>query len=112
MTHGKPKMMEIVDADGHVQEPGDLWERYIEKRYYSYRPMIDPIATDNMMVVGGRALPRITVPEPGNEDYRSVLMGGWNATFGGEFAKGPEGFTSRWYLDEMDREGIDRMVLF
>src|SRR3954452_11947223 len=112
MTQGTSTTRNIVDADGHVQEPGDLWERYIEKRYYSYRPMIDPVATDNMMIVGGRDLPRITVPEPNNEDYRSVLMGGWNATFGAEFAKGPDGFSPGWYLEEMNREGIDRMVLF
>jgi len=104
--------LEVVDADGHVQEPGDLWERYIDKRFYPYRPIIDPVATDNMMVVAGRVLPRITLPDPHNEDYRSVLMGGWNATFGDEFAKGPNGFSPQWYLEEMDREGIDRMVLF
>ena len=29
-TNGRPK---IVDADGHVLEPSDLWEEYLEPEY-------------------------------------------------------------------------------
>jgi predicted TIM-barrel fold metal-dependent hydrolase len=103
---------EVVDADGHVQEPGDLWDRYIDKRYYGYRPLIDPKATDNMMFVAGHALARGMIRHPGNEDYRAAIVTEWNETFAGEFAKGPDGFSAAWFLQEMDAEGIDRMVLF
>jgi uncharacterized protein len=103
---------EVIDADGHVQEPGDLWDRYIDKRYHGYRPLIDAAATDNMMLVAGRALPRIILREPSNEDYRACIMESWSERFIDEFSKGAEGFSSSWYLGAMDREGISRMVLY
>jgi predicted TIM-barrel fold metal-dependent hydrolase len=106
--HGR----EVIDADGHVQEPGDLWDRYIDKRYYGFRPLIDPATTDNMMFVAGRALPRITMREPDNEEYLARIVRDWHGVFGDEFAKGPDGFSAAWYLDALDREGIDRMVLY
>jgi uncharacterized protein len=104
--------LEVVDADGHVQEPGDLWDRYIDPLYYGYRPLIDPVATDNMMFVAGRALSRIMLRHPGNEDYRAAILKDWNGAFAEEFGKGPGGFSAAWYIDAMDREGIDRMVLY
>jgi predicted TIM-barrel fold metal-dependent hydrolase len=103
---------EVIDADGHVQEPADLWERYIDKRYYAFRPLVDQASTDNLMLVAGRALPTIMTRHPASEDYRDVMLGGWNRAFAEEFAKGVDGFSATWFLDAMDHEGIDRMVLY
>jgi predicted TIM-barrel fold metal-dependent hydrolase len=108
----RTELAEVIDADGHVQEPADLWERYIDRRFHPYRPLIDQQATDNMMVVAGRALPRIMLGTPATEEYRSFIRDTWNKAFESEFSKGVDGFSARWYLDAMASEGIDRMVLY
>ena len=30
--------MEVIDADGHVLEPGDVWDDYLPRDYRSYAP--------------------------------------------------------------------------
>ncbi len=101
----------VIDADGHVQEPGDLWERYLDPEYQEYGPKV-AASTDNLFSIEGRTMPRMFVPAPGRSDYRKALVGRWNATFAGEFARGNAGFSASSYLEVLDREGIDRMVLY
>jgi predicted TIM-barrel fold metal-dependent hydrolase len=100
--------LEVVDADGHVQEPADVWDRYLDKEYYEYRPIIDPRATDNAISVMGRAMIRSFVPEPGS-DFRDVMVRRWNTRFRDQFVNG---FTAESYIAAMDSEGIDTMVLY
>jgi predicted TIM-barrel fold metal-dependent hydrolase len=100
--------LEVVDADGHVQEPADLWDKYMDERYYEYRPRIDPAATDNGLTVLGHAMIRPFIPEPGS-DFRRVLVAQWNERFEKQFS---HGFTSESYIEAMDAEGIDVMVLY
>jgi uncharacterized protein len=102
----------VVDADGHVQEPSDLWERYMDPAYAEFGPRCDASRTDNLFSVDGLTMPRMFIPAPGRMDYRRSLVGQWNARFAGQFALGNDGFSARSYLEELDREGIDRMVLF
>ena len=102
----------VVDADGHVQEPSDLWERYMDPAYAEFGPQCDASRTDNLFSVDGLTMPRMFIPAPGRVDYRRSLVGQWNARFAGQFALGNDGFSARSYLEELDREGIDRMVLF
>ena len=30
----------VIDADGHMQEPLDIWDNYIEKEYHGRRPLV------------------------------------------------------------------------
>ena len=32
--------MQVIDSDGHLHEPFDLFERHMEKEFYSMRPRI------------------------------------------------------------------------
>jgi predicted TIM-barrel fold metal-dependent hydrolase len=98
----------IIDSDGHVQEPADLRDRFIDKEYYDWRPQIDPAATDNGLTVLGRAMVRAFVAEPG-DDFRRVMVKRWNEQFADQFS---HGFTSESYIAALDLEGIDKMVLY
>ena len=30
----------IIDADAHMQPPGDIWDRYTEAEFYDRRPLV------------------------------------------------------------------------
>jgi len=104
--------MRIVDADGHVQEPSDLWDRYLDARYRQFGPRVDHEATDNLFTVMGQTMPRMFVPVPGREDYHQILVRRWNDRFREEFSRGNDGFSPQSYLEMLDREGIDQMILY
>ena len=36
MYHG----FQVIDADAHMQPPGDIWDRYAEPEFYDKRPMV------------------------------------------------------------------------
>jgi predicted TIM-barrel fold metal-dependent hydrolase len=100
--------LKIIDADGHVQEPADLWDKYMDGEFYDFRPTIDPTATDNALMVLGRSMIRSFIPTP-RSDFRPVLVKRWNESFSKQFT---HGFTPESYIDDMDTEGIDQMVLY
>jgi uncharacterized protein len=107
-----PDGLEVIDADGHVQEPSDLWDRFIEPEYFEFRPRVDHESSDNTFSVLGQTMPRMFVPVPGRADYKHALVGKWNARFSTQFTLRNEGFSSASYLVELDREGIDQMILY
>jgi uncharacterized protein len=37
------KGLRMVDADSHMQEPHDLWDRYLDKKYQAFAPTVLPI---------------------------------------------------------------------
>ena len=96
---------QVIDADGHVVEPEDLWKRYLDRRFQDRSPQLvrDNSGGLRFMLEGrlwptpkGRGAGR---PEgigafyhPGSPKRRE---GGWDAR-----------------LDDMDVEGIDVMVLY
>ena len=65
--------VKVIDSDGHVQEPADLWDKFMDKEFYQWRPQIDPAAKDNGLTVLGRAMIRSFLSEPG-DDITSKLM--------------------------------------
>jgi predicted TIM-barrel fold metal-dependent hydrolase len=100
----------VIDSDMHVVEPADLWSRYLEPRYRGRAPegltngprdisvLVDGqlpnrpgVATDDW----NRALAAHMAPR--EKDYAFAAARGWDA--------GAQ-------LEAMDREGIDRAVLF
>lgn len=56
--------MRIVDADGHVLEPGDVWHEYLPESYLSYAPRWE---TDSLgrprRSIGGRLQPAFPFPQ-------------------------------------------------
>jgi predicted TIM-barrel fold metal-dependent hydrolase len=105
------RKLDVVDADGHILEPADLWERYMEERDLlplAPRFFIDDKGVQQFMMEG-RVLPR------------GVLgMGGRNA---GK-PVGPETYLQRWEEQapggfdphrraaDLDLDGVDVAVLF
>ena len=55
--------MQVIDSDGHLHEPFDLFERYMEKEFYSARPRIvdlrDEPRDSGRWLVEGRLVPRL-----------------------------------------------------
>ena len=37
------KGYKVIDGDGHMYEPVDMWDKYVEKEYYDQRPIIDQV---------------------------------------------------------------------
>jgi uncharacterized protein len=97
-----------IDADAHVLEPSDLWERYLEPRYRTPMPRSvveyagEPLAFRVQVVVGDQGMPYgpegSNTPLPGLEEvYAAYARAGF----------GPD-----CYRDAMQRTGIDCMVVY
>jgi predicted TIM-barrel fold metal-dependent hydrolase len=84
-----------IDADGHVQEPADAWERHLapEWRAYAPRTVRDDLGRVRQ-VVGAELKP--CIPAPGSGD--------WDIPAGGHDPK--------QRLADMDRQGVERSLLF
>ena len=82
-----------IDADGHVQEPPDAWDRLDA----AFRPYAPRIAFDSQgrvrQFIGGELRPYIPVPETG-----------WDIPAGGHDPKAR--------LADMDDQGLQRSLLF
>ncbi|MHB8328092.1 MAG: amidohydrolase family protein [Acidimicrobiales bacterium] len=93
----------VVDADGHVIEPADLWDRYLDPTFLGVRPTCDPDSTS--IEVLGHKMPR----SYGSSDYRKHLTEMWDEKYAVPKARG---YDAQSHIDSMDKEGIDVMVLF
>jgi predicted TIM-barrel fold metal-dependent hydrolase len=55
--------MQIIDSDGHLHEPFDLFERYMEKEFFPMRPRIvdlrDEPRDTGRWLVEGKLVPRL-----------------------------------------------------
>jgi predicted TIM-barrel fold metal-dependent hydrolase len=99
----------VVDADGHVMEPADLWDKYLDRSFYDRRPIANPASVVGM-TVEGHYMPRgYAGTDERATAYESKVQQEWRETF-------RLGFDSQWsvqfFLDTMDAEGIDAMVLY
>ena len=102
--------MKVVDADAHMQEPGDLWDNYVESAFYDRRPIVEEVehriyyryATSELFPAGSEGLPT------------SV----WKKRPSKMFERLPEKYGQaydNWWsvesrLADMDRFGWDKMV--
>jgi len=106
----------IVDADGHVLEPGDVWQRYIDPQYRdrAIRVRRDADGRDFLEINGRPA--RLTTPE---------MLGGFGgmgktleelavASLSGRYAENaPAAATdARARLALLDRDGVSHAVLY
>lgn len=91
----------IIDADGHIVEPKDLWEKYTESKYRDEAPRIvlDNKGKQRWMIAGRL----FHVPEGK----------GCGIPLGERLDERPKGsFDGKIRLQDMSRDGIDIAVLF
>jgi predicted TIM-barrel fold metal-dependent hydrolase len=110
------RVLDAIDADGHIAEPVDLWERYIEPKYREDCPriFIEPGGVEKLRIDADTiAISRVTPKKP------SIATG---SVFGGRDAETstelnyldgePGGFDPHERIKWMDREGFDGAFLF
>jgi predicted TIM-barrel fold metal-dependent hydrolase len=109
---------EVIDADGHVWEPVDLWDRYIDREFYGVRPIINVTGTSASATVSafGKVFPRGAGSQSGPagdaDNYRAYArdtVGEWYTRYQQYFDRG---WTADCYIEAMDAEGIDRMIFY
>lgn len=106
----------VVDADGHVLEPGDMYQRYIDPQYRdrAVRIAVDDQGYENLII--------------DNKPYQNPSMRGNLGAIGGigmdreklltrgmvTYAEGspPGGYDPKARLKVMDDEGIDIAILY
>ena len=93
----------VIDADGHVLEPPDLWERHIDPAFRHQAPRGFGVMSVEVL---GRRMPDV----PGGiTDEAPDYSAGPNARYG--FAA-RRGFDPVSQIEAMDIEGIDLAVLY
>lgn len=101
---------EVIDADGHILEPGDLWHEGIDRRYRDQAPRV-VIDTDGKerFLVDGRLIGNVTfgLSSAGGcgipiEDFHKM-----------KYADGRKGgFDPHARVKDLDIDGIDAVVLY
>jgi predicted TIM-barrel fold metal-dependent hydrolase len=84
----------VIDADGHVMEPPEAWEHHLDEKLRDAAP--HPVTDARGQLcwsIAGEVRPAVPAPE-----------GGWESQ--------PGGYDPKARLEDMDRQGIDRSILF
>jgi uncharacterized protein len=103
----------VIDADGHINEPVDLWDTYVDSPYRDMAPRIVRTAEgiDAISLFGNEFVPASGIGLPG-----AGLAGhkvGPRTMYEHRYVEGhPGGFDPHARLAVMDKEGIDLAVLF
>jgi predicted TIM-barrel fold metal-dependent hydrolase len=103
----------VIDADGHILEPPDLWQHYLENKYKDRAMRLEKDAAGvEYLVIDGR--PSLNARGLGpaaagvGQPYEELCKAG---TF--SYFDGPKGaYEPQARLRLMDEEGIDAAVLF
>src|SRR5438477_10954087 len=108
---GMARTYNVVDADGHILEPLDLWDRYIDPEFRERRPrfVIDDNGKERLSVEGkllgnprgigslGSVGARQGIVKPGTLKYAEGRKGG---------------FDPHARIVDMDADGIDAAFLY
>jgi predicted TIM-barrel fold metal-dependent hydrolase len=106
----------VIDADGHVLEPANMWLDYIEPKFRDRAPRIivneegaEIVALgDREMTDNGPGRRRVKIGATGAIGAREGRVSVW-----GKYAEGkPGGFDPRKRIPDMDGEGIDAAFLY
>jgi predicted TIM-barrel fold metal-dependent hydrolase len=103
----------VVDADGHVVEPPDLWERYIDRQFAGAAPRT--VDAGFRMTVTGRIMPRSSEPSPDlpEEVQRRRADAAIHPLNDDRYQRERErAYDARGHLMAMDDMGVDEMVLY
>ena len=88
----------VIDADGHFNEPAEIWIERLESKFHAGAPRYARDTQGRMrLVIGGEMKRAIPMPE---------------GTVPGPGGMRPGGYDSEIRLADMDREGIDVMVMY
>jgi predicted TIM-barrel fold metal-dependent hydrolase len=109
----------FIDSDGHVLEPPDIWERYLEPRYREEMPDTwvgftgQPLMMKYQVNVGEYKMPQRSAREPlapvvPERTFDSFPPGLEDAYV--EYAR--RGFTAECYREALEKAGIDYMVAY
>ena len=102
--------MKVVDADAHMQEPGDLWDNYVESAFYDRRPIVEEVehriyyryATSELFPAGSEGLPTSVWKERPSKMFERLPE------------KYGQAYDNWWSVEsrlaDMDRFGWDKMV--
>jgi hypothetical protein len=103
----------VIDADGHILEPPDLWSRYLENQYKDRAIRMEK-GQDGVeyFLIDGRPSVNLRGVGPAvagvGQPYQEIATSGKFSYFDGP--KGAYEPTARLRL--MDEEGLDAAVLF
>lgn len=102
MSENDPYRPYVIDADGHVTEPADLWEKHLEARFRERAPRF-ATAPDGQpcLLVDGR---------PSMKHALRLTLGAESSANG--YTARPGGSDPLARMEDLDREGIDVAVLF
>jgi len=104
----------VIDADRHIMEPSDLFDRYLPRPFRGRVRIEGPNQShrfvDDELISDSQRLPR-QVTGIASEDFGLVFAGSkrWREIFADAFAAGFDPVSN---LRDMDREGVDVGVLF
>ncbi|HEX9445243.1 MAG TPA: amidohydrolase family protein, partial [Candidatus Binatia bacterium] len=98
----------VIDADGHANEPGDLFERYLEKEYKDRGPKVVEVGKVLYWMVEGKMFPR-PVGNYGHGTPNGYLFrrGKPDMAISSPGLDDVEG-----RLKDLDKEGIDVQVVY
>jgi uncharacterized protein len=105
--------VQVIDCDGHINEPVDLWDRYLDGPFRDMAPRLvrTTSGVDAVSFLGVEHVPANGIGLPG-----AGLAGqkvGPRTMYEHRYVDGhPGGFEPRARLAVMDAEEIDRAVLF
>lgn len=100
------KGFRIIDSDMHVIEPPEMWEKYIDGEFKHRAPqMVGNYLIGMYGLMEGRILPTI-------DTHRQRWRGMFRRVAPHYQAAAARGFDPASQLEAMDREGLDRAVLF
>ncbi|HXR36455.1 MAG TPA: hypothetical protein VN754_10925, partial [Candidatus Binataceae bacterium] len=107
----------VVDSDGHVLEPADMWERYLEPKFRdrAIRIRVDRKGFE-YVEIDGRKSPFLrggTLASAGGayQDPREVMTPG-KLTYEEGCRRTPGAVDPHSRLRELDEEGIDVAILY
>jgi predicted TIM-barrel fold metal-dependent hydrolase len=103
---------QVFDADAHVIEPFDLWQKYLPARFRDRAPVIEDQRGFGV-TVDGIAINTIAKRKGHlTAEQRQAEAAGGSTRPPRDYLAQPSGFSGAGFLLDFDRIGIDRAVLF
>ena len=109
----------VIDSDGHVLEPRNFWQEYIDPRYRDRAPalIVDSDGKDRFQVEGKLLGPPAGLGLIGAIGVREKVNGEWRhapkVAIDLEYTQGRKGgFDPHARMQDMDLDGIDAAFLY
>jgi len=100
----------VIDADAHMQEPPDLWDKYVESRFFDRRPIVKSV--DHRIIF--RYETSELFPETAEGLPSSVWKKRPQALYNGLAEKYGQAYDNWWSAEsrlvDMEKYGWDKMV--